>query len=124
MLFILLPKITFKNRNHTLKNRWGRIRIWLELLWELIRSSRLLGNNSEPRGAVPSVSGASRCLPRRRLGMPGLPKALLNLGKFHPKYVGPQETGGGRRRSPPTRKEKPLAEGFPGAAGHTGDAAG
>lgn len=53
VLFISLPKIKLKNLNHKLKNRWGHFRIWLELVEELIRSSRLPGNSREPmrRGA-------------------------------------------------------------------------
>lgn len=57
------------NPNHKLKNRWGRFRIWLEFVWELIRRSQLSGNTAASRwGEVPGVSGAPSLPPKEIAG--------------------------------------------------------
>lgn len=74
-----------KNPNHKLKTRWGCFRIWLELVWELIRSSQLPGNAAEsPQGDVPSVSGASPQEDVWARAGPAPFNAFLTIGKFHP----------------------------------------
>lgn len=76
-----------KNPNHKLKTRWGCFRIWLELVWELIRSSQLPSNTAEPAGRRAQRFWGVPTAPQEdgwaRAG-PALSNAFLMVGRFHP----------------------------------------